>query len=47
MFIVTELLIEHVYINMIWCIVLNATFVNISDISWQPVLVVKGAGVPG
>ena len=28
-----------------WCF--NATFSNISAISWRPVLVVKEAGVPG
>ena len=28
-----------------WCF--NATFSNISTISWQPVLVVEEAGVPG
>jgi hypothetical protein len=28
-----------------WCF--NATFSNISAISWQPVLVVEEAGVPG
>ena len=28
-----------------WC--LNATFSNISAISWRPVLVVEEAGVPG
>ena len=28
-----------------WCF--NATFNNISAISWRPVLVVKEAGVPG
>jgi hypothetical protein len=27
--------------------VLNATFSNISAVSWQPVLVVEEAGVPG
>jgi len=27
--------------------VFNATFSNISAISWRPVLVVEGAGVPG
>jgi hypothetical protein len=27
-------------------LVLNATFSNISDISWRPVLVVEEAGVP-
>jgi hypothetical protein len=29
-----------------WLIVFNATFSNISAISWQPVLVVEEAGVP-
>ena len=28
-----------------WCF--NATFNNISDISWRPVLVVEEAGIPG
>jgi hypothetical protein len=28
-------------------LVFNATFSNISAISWQPVLVVEEAGVPG
>jgi hypothetical protein len=28
-----------------WCF--NATFSNISAISWQPVLLVEEAGVPG
>jgi hypothetical protein len=28
-------------------LVFNATFSNISAISWRPVLVVKEAGVPG
>jgi hypothetical protein len=28
-----------------WCF--NATFSNISGISWRPVLVVEEAGVPG
>jgi len=28
-----------------WCF--NATFSNISTISWRPVLVVEEAGVPG
>jgi hypothetical protein len=27
--------------------VLNATFINISAISWRPVLVVEEAGMPG
>ena len=30
-----------------WILVLSATFSNISAISWQPVLVVEEAGVPG
>jgi hypothetical protein len=30
-----------------WFIVFNATFSNISAISWRPVLIVKEAGVPG
>jgi hypothetical protein len=29
-----------------WCIVFNATFSNISAISWWPVLVVEEIGVP-
>ena len=29
-----------------WCVVLNATFSNISAISWRPVLVVEEAGEP-
>jgi hypothetical protein len=28
-------------------LVFNATFINISAISWRPVLVVEEAGVPG
>ena len=32
---------------MIWFIVFNATFINISAISWRPVLVVEEIGVPG
>ena len=31
----------------IWFFVFNATFSNISAISWRPVLVVEEAGVPG
>ena len=30
-----------------WLLVFNATFSNISPISWRPVLVVEEAGVPG
>jgi hypothetical protein len=33
--------------NLIWFIVFNATFSNISATSWRPVLVVEEAGVPG
>jgi hypothetical protein len=35
--------------NYIWfdSIVFNATFSNMSAISWRPVLVVEEAGVPG
>ena len=32
---------------LIWFIVFNSTFINISTISWRPVLVVEEAGVPG
>jgi hypothetical protein len=34
-------------IDLIWFIVFNATFSNISAISWRSVLVVEEAGVPG
>jgi hypothetical protein len=33
--------------DFILFLVFNATFSNISAISWQPVLVVEEAGVPG
>ena len=33
--------------DLIWFLVFNATFSNISAISWRPVLVVEEAGVPG
>ena len=36
-----------ILIDLIWFIVLNATFSNISAISWRQVLVVEEAGVPG
>ena len=38
---------EYKWIDLIdfWCF--NATFSNISAISWRPVLVVEEAGVPG
>ena len=32
--------------DLIWFLVFNATFNNISFISWRPVLVVEEAGVP-
>ena len=38
---------SRVKIDLIWFIVFNATFSNISAISWRPVLVVEEAGVPG
>jgi hypothetical protein len=34
-------------VRLIDFIVLNATFINISAISWRPVLVVEEAGMPG
>jgi hypothetical protein len=34
-------------IDLIWFMVFNASFNNISVISWRPVLVVEEAGVPG
>ena len=36
-----------VWLILIWFLVFNATFSNISAISWRPVLVVEEAGVPG
>jgi hypothetical protein len=35
------------FIDLIDFLVFNATFSNISAISWQPVLVVEEAGLPG
>ena len=35
----------YLFIFYFWCF--NATFSNISAISWRPVLVVEEAGVPG
>ena len=37
---------KHNKFDLIWFIVLNATFSNISAISWQPVLVVEEAEYP-
>jgi hypothetical protein len=44
-----EALINHLGTDWFddWFIVFNATFSNISAISWWPVLVVEEAGVPG
>ena len=36
-----------IWFDLIWFLVFNATFSNISAISWRPVLVVEEAGVPG
>jgi hypothetical protein len=33
--------------GLVWFMVFNATFNNISDISWRPVLLVEEIGVPG
>jgi hypothetical protein len=38
---------SEIFSFMILILVLNATFNNISAISWHPVLVVEKAGVPG
>ena len=35
------------WFDLIWFLVFNTTFSNISTISWRPVLVVEEAGVPG
>jgi hypothetical protein len=40
-----EILLLLVDLIDFWCF--NATFSNISAISWRPVLVVEEAGVPG
>ena len=36
-----------IWFDLIWFLVFNATFSNISAISWRPVLVMEEAGVPG
>jgi hypothetical protein len=33
--------------RMVWFMMFNATFNNISDISWWSVLVVEETGIPG
>ena len=38
---------DRIYFMTDWFLVFNATFRNISAISWRPVLVVEEAGVPG
>ena len=38
---------DNFHIIMIMVMVFNATFNNISVISWQSVLLVEGTGVPG
>jgi hypothetical protein len=41
------ILVNCAHCNTSWFLVFNPTFSNISAISWQPVLVVEEAGVPG
>jgi hypothetical protein len=50
----SEIEYEHYNTNVVsftdmidWFLVFNATSINISAISWRPVLVVEEAGVPG
>jgi hypothetical protein len=38
---------QGIFLRFDWFLVFNATFSNISAISWRPVLVVEEAGVPG
>jgi len=40
-----KIVIRFFFLFDFWCF--NATFSNISAISWRPVLVVEKAGVPG
>jgi hypothetical protein len=46
---IVSLLCENITVLgwLIWFIVLNATFSNISAIAWRPVLVMEEVGVPG
>ena len=37
----------YIKYDLIWFLVFNATFSNISSISWRPLLVVEEVGVPG
>jgi hypothetical protein len=39
--------IKHVFDGLVWFMVFNATFKNISVISWRPVLLVEETRVPG
>jgi hypothetical protein len=42
-----ELLLDHtIFLGLVWFVVLNATFINISVISWQSVLLMEETGVP-
>jgi hypothetical protein len=43
----TTFLYDFSLVLLVWFMVFNATFSNISAISWRPVLVVEEAGVPG
>ena len=36
-----------VWFSLVWFMVFNATFNNISVISWQSILLVEETGVPG
>jgi hypothetical protein len=36
---------SEIWFDLIWLIVLNPTFINVSAISWRPVLVVAEAGL--
>jgi len=39
--------VKRAHIHIIWYLEFNATFSNISAISWRPVLLVEEADVPG
>jgi hypothetical protein len=45
LYLVTD--IRVILIDWFWFLAFNATFSNISAISWRPVLVAEEAGVPG
>ena len=42
-----QLTIDGMWYGMVWFMVFNATFNNLSLISWQSVLLVEETGVPG